>query len=132
MTLKSYWPASCDGGADAVTAEDRQRPLGIITPVATSATLGGGDGGQEMLHFAETIFGEKFDQASLITESRMDFAQWQQLSPAGAGKPRSIEELSAYISETNQAVEANQSEEAILGTVLDALFEQPPEQHADV
>src|SRR5699024_3373907 len=82
LTLKSYWPAPSDGGA-GVTTEDRQRPLGMITPVATSATLGGGDGGEEMLHFAETIFGEKFDQGSLITESRMSFAQWQQLSPAG-------------------------------------------------
>ncbi|MDN6358552.1 DEAD/DEAH box helicase, partial [Yaniella sp.] len=132
MTLKSYWPASSDGGADAVTAEDRQRPLGMITPVATSATLGGGDGGEEMLHFAETIFGEKFDEASLITESRMSFAQWQQLSPAGAGLPRGLEELSASISETNRVVEANPSEEEILDTILDALFEQPPEHEPHV
>lgn len=132
ITLKSYWPEPSDGGAAVVTAEDRKRPLGMITPVATSATLGGGDGGKEMLHFAETIFGEKFDQASLITESRMSFAQWRQLSPAGAGLPRGLEELSAYISKTNRVVEANPSEEEILDTILDALFEQPPEHEPHV
>src|SRR5699024_8778026 len=72
------------------------------------------------------------EQASLITESRMSFAQWQQLSPAGAGLPRGLEALSAYISETNRVVEANPSEKEILDTILDALFEQPPEHEPHV
>jgi ATP-dependent helicase YprA (DUF1998 family) len=56
-------------------------PLGDITPVATSATLGpGGDGPEAsaaMREFAETVFGRPFDAASVITEDRLTFAEWQ-------------------------------------------------------
>jgi ATP-dependent helicase YprA (DUF1998 family) len=56
-------------------------PLGDITPVATSATLGpGGDGPEAsaaMREFAETVFGRAFDSDSVITEDRLTFAEWQ-------------------------------------------------------
>ena len=49
------------GMALGVTTDER--PLGAITPVATSATLGGGsDGGPKLREFAETVFGAEFDE----------------------------------------------------------------------
>ena len=47
------------------------RPLGRITPVATSATLGGGSRSEELRQFAETIFGCMFDRESLIVETAL-------------------------------------------------------------
>ncbi|MGZ9883993.1 DEAD/DEAH box helicase [Rhodococcus ruber] len=44
------------------------RPLGRVTPVATSATLGGGSRSNELREFAETIFGTEFPPESLVTE----------------------------------------------------------------
>jgi ATP-dependent helicase YprA (DUF1998 family) len=56
-------------------------PLGDITPVATSATLGpGGDGPEAsaaMREFAETVFGRPFDTDSVVTEDRLTFGEWQ-------------------------------------------------------
>ncbi|MCF4007221.1 DEAD/DEAH box helicase [Corynebacterium uropygiale] len=65
-----------------LSAEDQERPLGRITPVATSATLGGGggqgagDGVQDMLDFAYTIFGEKMDRSALVGETTLSLEQW--------------------------------------------------------
>ena len=54
IALKSHWA----DGDPAVTDEDRARPLGRLTPVATSATLGDGGDPSTMRGFAETVFGE--------------------------------------------------------------------------
>ncbi|OBF21617.1 helicase [Mycobacterium kubicae] len=51
------------------------RPLGRITPVATSATLGGGSRSEELRQFAETIFGTVFDRDSLIVETALSAAE---------------------------------------------------------
>lgn len=47
------------------------RPLGRVTPVATSATLGGGSRSEELRQFAQTIFGTVFDRDSLIEETAL-------------------------------------------------------------
>ena len=52
------------------------RPLGKITPVATSATLGDKGDPAAMLDFAHTVFGEPFDADAVITESRLDLDEW--------------------------------------------------------
>ncbi|OBB77110.1 DEAD/DEAH box helicase [Mycobacterium sp. 852014-52144_SCH5372336] len=72
LTLKSHWQPSDSTLTDA----DWQRPLGRITPVATSATLGDGGDPTAMLQFAETVFGETFDPDAVITESRLTFEEW--------------------------------------------------------
>ncbi|MCG7630891.1 DEAD/DEAH box helicase [Gordonia McavH-238-E] len=43
-------------------------PLGRVTPVATSATLGGGSRTTELREFAETVFGTPFEPEALVTE----------------------------------------------------------------
>ncbi|MFC4003746.1 DEAD/DEAH box helicase [Prauserella oleivorans] len=50
------------------------RPLGRITPVATSATLGGSSKSAELRAFAETVFGTPFPPESVITEDRLNAA----------------------------------------------------------
>ena len=69
ITLKSYWNTD----DPSLTEQDWARPLGQITPVATSATLGDGGDPAEMLDFAETVFGERFDPEAVITESRLSY-----------------------------------------------------------
>ena len=57
LALKSHWP---DDDA-AITAEDRTARWAELTPVATSATLGDKGDPAAMLEFAQTVFGEPFD-----------------------------------------------------------------------
>ncbi|GAB3553080.1 ATP-dependent helicase YprA (DUF1998 family)/very-short-patch-repair endonuclease [Actinopolyspora lacussalsi] len=51
------------------------RPLGRITPVATSATLGGTTRSAELREFAETVFGTPFPPEAVVTEERLDAAE---------------------------------------------------------
>lgn len=49
-----------------------ERPLGPVCPVATSATLGSGGGGDAIRKVAGQVFGVPFNEASLIGEDRYD------------------------------------------------------------
>ncbi|WP_446664145.1 DEAD/DEAH box helicase [Flexivirga sp. B27] len=51
-------------------------PLGKVTPVATSATLGDGSDPTEMLDFAAQVFGEPFTRDAAITERRVDVEEF--------------------------------------------------------
>ncbi len=73
LTLKGYWPADADNG---ITDTDRARPLGLISPVATSATLGDQGDPAAMTEFARTVFGEDFDVASVVIEARIGLDDW--------------------------------------------------------
>ena len=70
LTLKSHLP---DG---ALTDAELARPLGRITPVATSATLGDQSDPAAMIGFARTVFGDDFDANSVVTESRLGLTEW--------------------------------------------------------
>ncbi|WP_341514011.1 DEAD/DEAH box helicase [Rhodococcus qingshengii] len=72
MTLKSYWV----DGDTGISDEDRARPLGRVTPIATSATLGDGNDSSTMLDFARTVFGDEFTAESVVTESRESLQEW--------------------------------------------------------
>ncbi|WP_411815557.1 DEAD/DEAH box helicase [Gordonia sp. SND2] len=71
LTLKAHWT-----DASPVTDADRARPLGRITPVATSATLGSKADPAAMLSFAHTVFGERFDADAVIGETRLTATEW--------------------------------------------------------
>jgi ATP-dependent helicase YprA (DUF1998 family) len=61
----------------ALGVSEPGRPLGRITPVATSATLGDGrETGATLLEFAGRVFGETFDAVSVIGEQRMSPDEW--------------------------------------------------------
>lgn len=72
LTLKSHWRDD----DPHLTPEDSARPLGRITPVATSATLGDKGDPDAMLGFARTVFGEQFGDDSVVTESRLRLDEW--------------------------------------------------------
>src|SRR5699024_2655720 len=80
QTLKSYWQDGHDvptsPAAARITAADRARPLGTITPVATSATLGDEGDPSVMCGFAEPVFGEPFGPDAVLTESRQYLDDW--------------------------------------------------------
>src|SRR5699024_1807529 len=59
------------------TPVEQQRPLGRVTPVATSATLGSKDEPGAILDFAHTIFGEDFSQDTVVTETLLSVEEWQ-------------------------------------------------------
>lgn len=84
LTLKSHWPAR---GSDADTHDAAAwgRPLGNVTPVGTSATLGDDRGSTAMLDFASEIFGEPFAPDAVITESRLALDEWLQDAALPAG-----------------------------------------------
>src|SRR5690625_7859066 len=70
--LKSPW-ATDDA---TVTATDWQRPLGKLTPVATSATLGDDGDPSAIMEFATTVTGEDIPASAVITETRLTREQW--------------------------------------------------------
>lgn len=72
LALKSYWSDDDPQIDDAA----RARPLGLVTPVATSATLGDRGDPTVMLDFARTVFGEPFDAEAIVTETRRSLAEW--------------------------------------------------------
>lgn len=72
LVLKGHWSPD----DPRVTDEDRARPLGRMTPVATSATLGDKGDPAAMLDFAATVFGDEFTDEAVITESRIGLAEW--------------------------------------------------------
>lgn len=78
MKLKSQWPAD----HPAVTDDDRARPLGLMTPVATSATLGDKNDPNRILTFARTVFGQEFAEDAVVTESRYSVEEWAALPGA--------------------------------------------------
>ncbi|MHA7142861.1 DEAD/DEAH box helicase [Arthrobacter sp. Sr33] len=130
LALKSHWPE--DPSSVGLTEEDTRRPLGRITPVATSATLGGSAGAGAMLAFAETIFGERMGEDALVTESRMSFETWRDLSiPDPAVVPRDLDELADQIEPTNHAVRADDSHATLMSAALQALFVEPPADTSD-
>lgn len=70
LALKSYFP---EGHlADA----ERAHPLGRITPVATSATLGDQGDPAAMLEFARTVFGEDLAADCVVGEERLSLTEW--------------------------------------------------------
>ncbi|MFB9239643.1 DEAD/DEAH box helicase [Plantactinospora siamensis] len=72
LALKSHWPVD-DPSIDETA---RARPLGLMTPVATSATLGDRGDLSVMREFAGTVFGERFDSTSVVTETRISLPEW--------------------------------------------------------
>ena len=77
LALKSHWPTEPEALTQAgITDADVRRPLGMVTPVATSATLGDKGDPSAMLNFARTVFGEEFSPESVVTESRLSISEW--------------------------------------------------------
>ncbi|MRK01382.1 DEAD/DEAH box helicase [Aeromicrobium sp. S22] len=115
LALKSHW-----GDHDArVTESNRARPLGHVTPVATSATLGDKGDPQAMLEFARTVFGDEFGTDAVVTESRLSADEW-----IGDVVPTDREVTSTVVEATIAALRDVDSSDgrAIAEVVLGSLF----------
>lgn len=62
--------------AGPLRSEDWDTPLGPVTPVATSATMGGEDDMEAMLGFASQVLGIQLGDDAIVTETRMTWPQW--------------------------------------------------------
>lgn len=71
LMLKSH---QVEGFLDDTEA---QYPLGQVTPVATSATLGAKGDDEPMLQFAHTVFGRPFTSDCVVSETMVSFDQWR-------------------------------------------------------
>lgn len=113
------------GDARPLDAEFEAFPLGDVTPVATSATLGDDGDPSSMLAFAETVFGRPFDSESVVTETRQSARLWIQNARA-AGRVPTIpaaginNALATAVAEADIAEDASSSE--IATAVLDSLY----------
>ncbi|UFU01872.1 DEAD/DEAH box helicase [Ruania suaedae] len=129
LTLKSYWT---DDGP-ALTEEDHRRPLGRVTPVATSATLGDGDS-STMRDFAETVFGEAFPPEAVITESRLSVTEWSGDAAARIGErgwaPMEFTTLTAFDPDRDEKRDVPPEEMARL--VLAAMYRTPDGNTVDL
>jgi ATP-dependent helicase YprA (DUF1998 family) len=129
LALKSYWPEDLAEHPQGLTEEDRARPLGRVTPVATSATLGSKGDPDAMLRFAETVFGEVFPPDAVVTESRLSPAGWEAVG-SRISQARDLRAVALKIADANDAVavlrENGSGPDAIIEPVLAALFEERP------
>lgn len=133
LALKRRWPASHPEINDAA----RARPLGLITPVATSATLGDKGDPTLMVDFANTVFGDDFDTDSIITETRLGLDEWS----AGAQKVLIGQGLlarpvdAAVVTELTEAVAAlgdqHRDAEILTATVFANLYIDEASQPAE-
>ena len=90
-----------------------ERPLGKVTPVATSATLGSEGDASSMLQFAHTIFGEQLDETAVVGETKQTISQWQSSVADMVGTPRTrvvsmpsakeVEEINAEIADLDRS-----------------------------
>jgi len=124
LALKSHW----SDDDPHLTDEDRARPLGRITPVATSATLGDKGDPAVMIDFARTVFGEEFGADSVVTESRLSLDEWSDGATdhvAAAGlTPRPAATID--VTAANREVEAlghDPSAATLAGVVLRHLYD---------
>ncbi|MBX0301094.1 DEAD/DEAH box helicase [Cryobacterium sp. 1639] len=74
LALRRY--REVDHGEHRAVVPGIERPLGNVTPVATSATLGDKGDPRAMIQFAHTVFGDDFDDDSVVTETRLSFDEW--------------------------------------------------------
>ena len=126
--LKAHWPRQLSIIPHGPTEADRDKPLGRITPVATSATLGGSvapDEANPMLDFARTVFGVPFSAGAVVPETRLSVAGWLGPDTNDGPTPRTEAEILPRIKSANKLVRAAKNTEEHLSAVLDALFTDP-------
>lgn len=100
-----------------------------LTPVATSATLGDKGDPATMLAFAETIFGERFEPDSVVTEERVAVNTWSpQIS---VGSPLTGDELAVALLDAVDSLGPDPEAATLAKTVLDVAYDDVS-PHVDV
>lgn len=132
LALKSHWSAE-DPSIDDTA---RARPLGLATPVATSATLGDKGDPTVMLDFAHTVFGERFAPDAIVTETRLGLEEWaadaaETVAAAGLA-PVEIDDLDvAAAVDAVSALGHDPIGAQIARTVLGVLYGVAPDRFGD-
>ncbi len=95
LMLKEHQP-------EGFLGEYASNPLGRVTPVATSATLGGDDDRSKVLEFAGTIFGEAFTPDAMVSEKTLTYTEWTEEIAQTFGRrdtplPPDIDELRGIV-----------------------------------
>lgn len=123
LTLKSHWPAR-GSASDTHHEADWNRPLGKITPVGTSATLGDGQDSTSMVSFATEVFGQSFDGTCVVTESRVHAAEWfaDAALPPGLEPATLTDTLISEIVAAFADAQAHEDGDALTRTLLASLF----------
>ncbi|BCJ37163.1 helicase [Actinocatenispora thailandica] len=132
LALKSHWPAD----DPSIDAADRARPLGRITPVATSATLGDKGDPAVMREFAETVFGERFDADAVVTETRLGVEEWVDAAPSevAAAEMVPVPADAIDLAAATAAIEAlgfDPPGGRVADTMLGLLYDEPPTRFTD-
>jgi ATP-dependent helicase YprA (DUF1998 family) len=119
LTLKSHWTPE-----SRVTDADRLRPLGKVTPVATSATLGSQAAPMAMVDFAHTVYGEAFEPDSVIFESRLTPDEW--LAARSGHRDNGFKRIEPVVADAVNSIDAARQSSgdpaAIARAVFDTLF----------
>ena len=126
--LKAHWPRQLSIIPHGPTETDRDKPLGRITPVATSATLGGSIASGEanpMLDFARTVFGVPFSADAVVAETRVSVGDWLGTVADGVPTPRPEAEILPRIEAANEQIRVAEGTGDQVDAVLGALFAGP-------
>lgn len=104
------------------------RPLGRLTPVATSATLGDRGDPERMLSFAQQVFGEVFPDDSVITETRVDVDALTEATREALGD-KAIRRLSGLVTGAvrdlaETGLQHRGDGDSLVATVIDALYDR--------
>ena len=126
LAIRSYLSTD-DPRLDAFTTS----PLGPITPVATSATLGDGNDPAEILDFAREVFGFPLPPEAVITETRVPLEQWagqhrRAIAPLGL-TPRPLRNMKPDELDALAALAEGSAADipALLHDVVEKLYEGP-------
>ena len=80
-------------------------PGGYLCCIGTSATMGSKDNGKGILQYAEEIFGEPFEDDSIVTEDRLspsEFFEGQDITDFTIPTSEQIAKLSALVEQDNE------------------------------
>ncbi|BDA63849.1 DEAD/DEAH box helicase [Actinomyces capricornis] len=128
LAIRAHLPAD-----DPLQETYTTSPLGPLTPVATSATLGDDQDPTRILHFAHEVFGCQLDPSAVITETRTPLDQWAashlQAAQAAGLQPRALHTLSpADLAALAALPETAPDPSSLLAGVVDCLHTPPDHQ----
>ena len=119
----------------APTEEELARPLSKVTPVATSATMGGsGEEGESspMLDFAHTIFGVEFPVEAAIGETRVSLEKWLTVRRPNPPQPRDDHSILARLGYAVEDLDRADNAQTLIVDILRTLFATLPFDSSDL